>query len=428
MPTAPNITHATWCQNQPLSGTLDRFLFAARWDAMTNASSYTYEITADADSIAGSTTSPAVWWDTDSIPVAGNTFEVAARYTGTYSADAGTDLLTATATHGLEAGMEIIFYTTSAAPAGLNLVTTYYVIASGLTTTAFKVSATLGGSAVNITDAGTGTQTYGASGSTTTLSLTPTVVSGATSISAQLNGNIFSGFSLGPTRPTNWEWTLSGAPDGTSITAKTDTDDGGIIVGQPTAEGIFEATVGVTNYGATSNILSVQNYGVTIHVSGERYLQDFHEDTSRTAVNIRHPRGTAASWNTNAASEIELTLGDSLTFHSILRNGTGYLTTGVTNLALVAKLPQRHDSPAVLSVKSASPAVDTYGAVSAWPLTVPVESPFARRLFDTANLPTGATPDAVGILLDAQISYTYGGRTYRSATFKLRLLQPVSQL
>ncbi len=428
MPTAPTITHATWCQNQPLSGTLDRFLFAARWDALANASSYTYEITADADSIAASTTSPAVWWDTDSIPGAGNTFEVYARYTGTYSADAATDLLTAAAPHGLEAGMEIVFFTTSVTPGGLALVTTYYVIASGLTSTAFKVSTTLGGGAVNITGAGTGTQTYGASGSPAVLSLTPTVVSGPSSISAALNGNVFSGFSLGPTRPTDWAWTLSGAPTGLSITAKDGASDGGIIVGSPSVEGVFDATVGVTNYGATSNILSVQNYAVKIHVSGERYLQDFHSDTSRAAVNIRHPQGTAASWNTNAAGEVDLTLGDSVTLHAILRNGTGYLTAGVTNLKLTAKLPQRPDSPPVLSASAPAPAVATFGAVHAWPLTVSVESPFARRLFDTANLPPGATPDATGILLDAQITYTYGGATRRSSTFKIRLLQPVSQL
>lgn len=268
----------------------------------------------------------------------------------------------------------------------------------------------------------------GAFSAWTTIPLDPTLVSGPATISAQLNGNVFSGFALGPARPADWAWTLSGAPTGLSITGKDVSSDGGIIVGSPTVEGVFDAMVGVTNYGATSNILNVQNFNVKIHVSGERYLQDFHADTSRTAVNIRHPKGTVASWGANAQNEVELILGDTLTLHTILRDGTGYIAAGVTNLALVAKLPQRPDSPPVLSSKAAAPAVASFGAVKAWPLTVSVESPFARRLFDTANLPPGATPDAVGILLDAQISYTFGGRVYRSLTFKLRLLQAISQL
>jgi hypothetical protein len=41
-------------------------------------------------------------------------------------------------------------------PSPLAEVTVYYVIASGLTTTAFKVSATSGGSAIDLTDAGAG--------------------------------------------------------------------------------------------------------------------------------------------------------------------------------------------------------------------------------------------------------------------------------
>jgi hypothetical protein len=71
--------------------------------------------------------------------------------------DSGTDTLTA-ATHGLAAGMEVQFKAQNGAlPAGLSANTVYYVIAAGLTASDFRVSTTLGGSAVNITDSGSGT-------------------------------------------------------------------------------------------------------------------------------------------------------------------------------------------------------------------------------------------------------------------------------
>jgi hypothetical protein len=76
-----------------------------------------------------------------------------------FTADAASDLLT-TVGHGLAAGDPVRFTTTGALPAGLALATTYYVMAGGLTADAFKVSATLGGAAVDITDAGTGTHSW----------------------------------------------------------------------------------------------------------------------------------------------------------------------------------------------------------------------------------------------------------------------------
>lgn len=59
--------------------------------------------------------------------------------------------------HGLIAGDPVQFTTTSALPTGLSTGTTYYVISAGLTSGAFEVSATLGGSAINTTGAGSGT-------------------------------------------------------------------------------------------------------------------------------------------------------------------------------------------------------------------------------------------------------------------------------
>lgn len=65
------------------------------------------------------------------------------------------DTLTTTAAHGLSANDTVIFETDGTIPTGLTADTQYYVISSGLTTTVFKVSATLGGSAVDITNAQT---------------------------------------------------------------------------------------------------------------------------------------------------------------------------------------------------------------------------------------------------------------------------------
>ena len=77
---------------------------------------------------------------------------------------AATDIITSNA-HGMVEG-DLIHVTTSGAdlPAGLAVSTDYYVISP--TTNTFKVSATRAGSAVDITDAGTGTHTYHLKGKT----------------------------------------------------------------------------------------------------------------------------------------------------------------------------------------------------------------------------------------------------------------------
>jgi len=60
--------------------------------------------------------------------------------------------------HGLSDNDTVRLTTTNTLPAGLSTATTYYVINS--TTNTFKLSASEGGSAVNITDIGTGTHTW----------------------------------------------------------------------------------------------------------------------------------------------------------------------------------------------------------------------------------------------------------------------------
>jgi len=61
--------------------------------------------------------------------------------------------------HGLEAGDAIILTTSGTLPTGLSTSTVYYVIAAGLTAGVFRVSATVGGSAINTSGAGSGTHT-----------------------------------------------------------------------------------------------------------------------------------------------------------------------------------------------------------------------------------------------------------------------------
>lgn len=82
----------------------------------------------------------------------------ASRYLGptvAFTADASTDKLTSAA-HGLANGDRVLLATTAAdLPAPLAAGTVYYVVSSA--TNDFKLATTSGGSAINLTDAGTGT-------------------------------------------------------------------------------------------------------------------------------------------------------------------------------------------------------------------------------------------------------------------------------
>ena len=71
---------------------------------------------------------------------------------------ATTDIITSAA-HGYTGGEKLQFTTSDTLPAGLSLVTDYYVLPASVTTNTFKVSATPDGPAVDITDTGTGTHT-----------------------------------------------------------------------------------------------------------------------------------------------------------------------------------------------------------------------------------------------------------------------------
>ena len=71
--------------------------------------------------------------------------------------DTSGDLLTCE-THGFVATDEVVFWSTpgQTLPTGITAGTVYYVIAGGLTTNVFAVSATLGGSSIAITGVGAG--------------------------------------------------------------------------------------------------------------------------------------------------------------------------------------------------------------------------------------------------------------------------------
>lgn len=78
--------------------------------------------------------------------------------TGTvFTADDATDIITSSM-HGLSNGDVVFLRSSTTLPAGLSADTAYYVISS--TTNTFQLSATLGGSAINITDTGTGTHSW----------------------------------------------------------------------------------------------------------------------------------------------------------------------------------------------------------------------------------------------------------------------------
>jgi microcystin-dependent protein len=95
---------------------------------------------------------------------------------GTFTVTIATPAVFSLASHGLVAGDTVYFTTTGALPTGLSANTLYYVIAAGLTSGAFEVSATEGGAAINTTGSQSGTHTarfcpYGLGNGTTTFNV-----------------------------------------------------------------------------------------------------------------------------------------------------------------------------------------------------------------------------------------------------------------
>ena len=68
--------------------------------------------------------------------------------------------------HGYTASQPVVFNSTGSLPTGITAGTIYYVIAAGLTTNTYQISATVGGSAINTSGAGSGTFTESAGNDT----------------------------------------------------------------------------------------------------------------------------------------------------------------------------------------------------------------------------------------------------------------------
>lgn len=121
--------------------------------------------TSNSNAVTFPTATPAGWgvvktlgfWDAST---AGNLLRVIPLVTGSYKNFAVTDTTNddiECPAHGFSAGDKVRFFPVGGTlPTGVTFDTIYFVIATGLTTDAFRVSATLGGSAIAITAAGAG--------------------------------------------------------------------------------------------------------------------------------------------------------------------------------------------------------------------------------------------------------------------------------
>jgi hypothetical protein len=93
------------------------------------------------------------------LPDAGNPKVCASEFPAVSSVDASTDFLTTSASAAPVSGTPLVFQSTGSIPGGLNANTVYYPISQSGNT--FKVSGSSNGSAVNITNSGSGTIRYG---------------------------------------------------------------------------------------------------------------------------------------------------------------------------------------------------------------------------------------------------------------------------
>lgn len=103
-------------------------------------------------STEGNTAQLKVWLDRD-----GERMPVSTAGGATFTADAGTDVCTSSS-HGLANGDVLLLTTSNTLPGGLAVETPYFV--RDVTTHTFKLAATSGGSAINITSTGTGTHKW----------------------------------------------------------------------------------------------------------------------------------------------------------------------------------------------------------------------------------------------------------------------------
>lgn len=111
---------------------------------------------ASSGKVLASTTAGVRSWVPNGSEVLSSVTALSTNHPATWSADAATDTLTSSAAHGLAVNTPIAFGAgTGALPGGLSPEPEYYYVIEVPTTTTLKVSLTYGGTAVDITDAGT---------------------------------------------------------------------------------------------------------------------------------------------------------------------------------------------------------------------------------------------------------------------------------
>lgn len=151
----------TLLDNSDNTTSTDWSLFYA--DRVDISSSSTYDVDIEYSTLSSDITSFVAV--TDKTTVSGEAYtkaDVTLTQDQTFSpsdVDTGTDVITITA-HGLADGDPVKFSSTGTLPTGITAGTTYYLVSS--TTDTFKISATSGGAAVDITGTGSGTHTMSA--------------------------------------------------------------------------------------------------------------------------------------------------------------------------------------------------------------------------------------------------------------------------
>jgi len=118
----------------------------AQWTYLRNRTTSVYVGGLIADADGDKVAEKRYWFQVRAVDTSGNVQDKVVIG----SAAAATNLVTTTSAHGFVAGDPVKFSGLTGGT-GLDDVTTYYVIASGLTTTELKVSTTVGGSEVDIT-------------------------------------------------------------------------------------------------------------------------------------------------------------------------------------------------------------------------------------------------------------------------------------
>lgn len=125
-----------------------------------------------------------------------------------FTAEAATDIITSAA-HGLQDNDLVQLTTGTTLPAGLSLATDYYIRDRAENT--FKLALTPGGTAINITDAGTGTHTYHLKGKAISVGGKESVAltldfSGTPTMTVKVQGSIQEGVNFNAAQSANNRW------------------------------------------------------------------------------------------------------------------------------------------------------------------------------------------------------------------------------